>query len=56
VLAALPVVVGVAMFLLQPDYLMLLFTTFVGWLLVAIAMVLQVFGYLWIRKIVNIDI
>jgi hypothetical protein len=56
VLAALPIVVGVAMFLLQPEYLMLLFTTFVGWLLVAIAIVLQVFGYLWIRKIVNIDI
>ena len=56
VLASLPIVVGVLMFLLQPDYLMLLFTTFVGWLMVATGVVLQIFGYLWIRKIVNIDI
>jgi tight adherence protein B len=56
VLAALPIVVGVAMFLLEPEYLMLLFSTLVGWLLVATAAVLQIFGYLWIRKIVNIDI
>ncbi len=56
VLAALPIVVGLAMFLLEPDYLLLLFSTMVGWFLLATAAILQVLGYLWIRKIVNIDI
>jgi tight adherence protein B len=55
-LAALPIVVGSITFLLDPDYLSLLFTTTMGRLMVITAMMLQVIGVFWIRKIINIDI
>jgi tight adherence protein B len=55
-LAALPPIVAFVTFLIQRDYMMLLFTTGIGKLLVATAMVMQFFGVLWIRKIINIDI
>jgi len=55
-LAALPVFVGGFTFLIQRDYMMLLFTTDIGKLLVFTAIMLQFFGVLWIRKIINIDI
>jgi len=56
VLAVLPVTVGVILFLLNPDYMLTLFRDPVGRLSLAVAAVLQTTGYLWIRKIVNIDI
>jgi len=56
ILALLPPLVVVAAFLIQPDYIMTLFTNFFGVFLVIIAVVLQVVGVLWIRKIVNIEI
>jgi tight adherence protein B len=55
-LAALPVFVGGCTFLIQRDYMMLLFTTGIGKLLVFTAITLQFIGVLWIRKIINIDI
>jgi len=54
-LVSLPIVVGFVVFLLQPSYIMVLFENPVGWLLLAIAAVLQVVGGLWIRQIINID-
>lgn len=56
VLAALPVAVGLAIYNLNPPYIRLLFTDPLGKLLVLIALVFQIIGYLWIRKIVNIEI
>ena len=56
ILAALPIFVGTILYLMQPEYVGLLFTTLVGWLLVVTAIILQIIGYLWIRKIVNIEI
>ena len=55
-LAALPVFVGVCTFLIQREYMMLLFTTAIGKLLVFTAILLQFFGVIWIRNIINIDI
>lgn len=55
-LAALPVVVGFLIYLIEPAYVMLLFTETIGQVLLGAAFVLQFFGYLWIRKIVNIEI
>ena len=55
-LAALPIVVGFITFLLDPDYLGLLFSTTMGRLMVITAVMLQVMGVFWIRKIINIDI
>jgi len=56
VLAALPIFVGLAIFLLNREYATLLFTHPMGKLMLVIAVVMQVTGYLWIRKIVNIEI
>ena len=55
-LAALPVVVGLITFFLQPDYFGLLFTTAMGQALVVTAVLLQMIGVFWIRKIINIEI
>lgn len=55
-LAALPPIVGLGLYLLEPSYVSMLFTETLGQLLLATAFVLQVLGYLWIRKIVNIEI
>jgi len=54
-LVFLPVAVASIVFFLQPDYIMVLFSSFLGWLLVGTAVVLQGLGGLWIRKIITID-
>lgn len=56
VLGGLPIVIGFAMYLLNPDYMGTLFREPVGHLMLGGAAVMQVCGYLWIRKIVNIEI
>ena len=56
VLAVLPIAVGTIIYLLNPEYTGLLFTNPLGKVMLGIAMVMQIIGYLWIRKIVNIDI
>jgi tight adherence protein B len=56
VLGALPIVIGFAMYLLNPDYMGTLLREPVGHLMLTGAAIMQVCGYLWIRKIVNIEI
>jgi tight adherence protein B len=56
VLAVLPIAVGAAIYSLNPPYVMLLFTDPLGKLMVILAVVFQLIGFLWIRKIVNIEI
>ena len=56
VLAALPIAVAAIIFLLNPNYMMVLFTEPIGKLMVGVASVMQLMGFLWIRNIVNIDI
>ena len=56
VLAALPIVVGTLIYLLNPEYGKLMFTHPLGRVLLGGAVVMQVIGFLWIRKIINIDI
>lgn len=55
-LAALPVFVGLTIMLMQPDHIGLLFSTKLGWFMVTVALVLQLAGALWIRKIIDIEI
>ena len=55
-LTALPIVVGIALYLIQPEYVAVLFTTAMGWFLVASAVFMQLVGAIWIRNIINIDI
>jgi tight adherence protein B len=56
VLAVLPIAVGATIYVLNPEYETMLFRHPLGKLMLITAMIMQVMGYLWIRKIVNIDI
>lgn len=55
VLLALPLVLFLAVYQLNPDYLMVLFTDPMGKKMLAGAIFMQGIGALWIRNIVNID-
>jgi tight adherence protein B len=54
VLAMAPVVAGIGMYTLNPDYMMVLFTEEGGRIMLAVAVTLQIFGFLVIRKLVQI--
>jgi tight adherence protein B len=56
VLAVLPIAVGGAIYSLNPPYIRLLFTDPFGKLMLLTAVVFQIVGFLWIRKIVDIEI
>jgi tight adherence protein B len=56
VLAVLPIAVGAAIYSLNPPYIRLLFTDPFGKLMLLTAIVFQIVGFLWIRKIVDIEI
>jgi tight adherence protein B len=56
VLAALPIVMAIAIYFLDREYIMLLYTETMGRYLVIAAVIMQIIGYLWIRKIVDIEI
>ena len=55
-LAALPIVVGAIIYLLNPEYGGLMFSRAMGRFFPWPGAVMQIIGYLWIRKIINIDI
>jgi tight adherence protein B len=54
-LAALPVVVGLAIYLINPEFMEILFTHLLGQIMLVMALLLQALGGLWIRKIISID-
>jgi len=54
-LALLPIIVGTVIYMLNPSYMQLLFTHPLGKLMVTVAAVMQVIGYYWIRRIVDIE-
>ncbi len=56
ILGALPIAVALIVLVLNREYMMLLFGTGFGRILVAAAVTMQILGYLWIRRIVNIEI
>jgi tight adherence protein B len=56
VLALLPVAMGCVFYLLNPAYIKILFTDPAGKLAMAVAVVMQLIGFYWIRKIVDIEI
>jgi tight adherence protein B len=56
VLALLPIALGCVFYLLNPDYIMILFTDPAGKFGLVVAAILQLIGFLWIRKIVDIEI
>jgi len=56
VLALLPIAVGTALFFINREYVMTLFLDPIARYFLILAVILQILGYLWIRKIVDIEI
>ena len=56
ILSVLPIAVGLGIWLLSPGFMEPLLATSTGHALIVAAIVAQVLGYLWIRRIVNIEI
>ncbi len=55
ILSLMPVFLGMAIYLFNKEYMMVLFTTTIGLAMVAAAVVSELFGLLMIRKIINIE-
>jgi tight adherence protein B len=55
-LSALPIILFSVLYMLNPSYMMILFTDPVGKILVGVGLSMQLVGFLWIRKIINIEI
>jgi tight adherence protein B len=55
VLAILPIMVALGIFMFDQEYVRLLFDHLAGQVMLGTAVVLQIIGVFWIRKIVNID-
>jgi tight adherence protein B len=55
-LALLPFMLFGLLYTINPEYMSVLFTDPIGKVLVGIALVMQLAGFFWIRKIVNIEI
>ena len=56
VLGALPILLGVALFVLNREYMMPLFEQPVGRYLIVGALLFQIVGYFWIQRILDIEI
>jgi len=56
VMSLLPLALVAVLMKLQPDSMSMLFTTKLGWSVVAIVVIMQILGFLTIRKITRIDI
>jgi tight adherence protein B len=56
VLLALPAGLGVILTMINPDHMELLFSRPMGHTMIGAAIVMQVFGFLWIRKILDLEV
>ena len=56
ILSAMPFVVGLLLYLLNPSYIMTLFKEQMGWYLIGTALALQIMGFFVIRKIIDIKV
>jgi tight adherence protein B len=56
VLLALPAALAVALTFINPEHMNLLFTERMGQMMILIAIVMQFIGYIWIRKIIKIEV
>jgi tight adherence protein B len=56
VLAVLPIAVGSIIYMVNPEYVNLLFTNQLGRFMLLSAIMLQLVGFLWIRRIIDIEI
>jgi tight adherence protein B len=56
VMAALPLFIGLALSRMEPKAMSYMFTTWYGWVTMAVIIIMDVIGYVIIRKIVSIDV
>lgn len=56
VLGALPVTMAIMLYFIEPEYVSMLWTEFLGRFMLVTAVTLQLLGFWWIRKIVNLDV
>jgi tight adherence protein B len=56
VLLSLPAGLGVALTMLNPEHMHVLFTERLGQMMLIIAMVMQVIGFVWIRQVIKIEV
>ncbi len=55
-LSALPFIIFSILYMLNPQYMSILFTDPIGKILIGVAITMQLMGFLWIRKIIKIEI
>ncbi len=55
-ITALPFVLGLVIYMINPEFMSPLFTDPCGWMMVGISLVLIVIGYISINKIVSIEV
>ena len=53
---ALPAALGIALNFINPDHMRLLFEERMGHMMIAMAIVMQIVGYIWIRKVIKIEV
>jgi tight adherence protein B len=56
VLLALPAVLGIALSFINPEHMNLLFRESIGHMLLGLALVMQVIGFLWIKQVIKIEV
>jgi tight adherence protein B len=56
IMAGLPLVIGLALFKMEPRAMSYMFTTWYGWLVVGVILTFDIVGYVIIRKIIDIDV
>jgi len=56
VMTALPILLGLVLFQMEPEQMSLLWTEWYGWVVIAVVVTLEVVGFIFIKKIVTIDV
>jgi len=56
VLLALPAVLCVALSFINPDHMNLLFKHHIGQMLLVVAIIMQLIGYIWIKQVIKIEV
>jgi tight adherence protein B len=56
VLLSLPAALGIALTFINPDHMKLLFNEKMGQTMIIVAIIMQTIGYVWIRKIIKIEV
>jgi tight adherence protein B len=56
VLLALPAALAIALSIINPDHMQLLFNERMGQMMIVGAIVMQTIGYIWIRQVIKIEV